>query len=145
MTDDEVIAAALRILEKRIREGDCLASPQAVREYLRLAIGDREREVFVVVLLDAQNRVLAMEELFAGTLTQTSVYPREVVKVCLQWNAGAVVLAHNHPSGLAEPSQADQLLTETLKRALSLIDVKVLDHFIVTRGACVCFSERGLL
>ena len=145
MTDDEVIAAALRILEKRIREGDCLASPQAVREYLRLAIGDREREVFVVVLLDAQNRVLAMEELFAGTLTQTSVYPREVVKVALQWNAGAVVLAHNHPSGVAEPSQADQLLTETLKRALGLIDVKVLDHFIVTRGACVCFSERGLI
>jgi DNA repair protein RadC len=145
MTDDEVIGAALRILEKRIREGDCLASPQAVRDYLRLAIGDREREVFVVVLLDAQNRVLATEELFAGTLTQTSVYPREVVKVALQWNAGAVVLAHNHPSGVAEPSQADQLLTETLKRALSLVDVKVLDHFIVTRGACVCFSERGLI
>jgi len=145
MTDDEVIAAALRILEKRIREGDCLASPQAVREYLRLAIGDREREVFVVVLLDAQNRVLATEELFAGTLTQTSVYPREVVKVALQWNAGAVVLAHNHPSGVAEPSQADQLLTQTLRRALDLVDVKVLDHFIVTRGACVCFSERGLL
>jgi DNA repair protein RadC len=145
MTDDEVIAAALRILEKRIREGDCLASPQAVRDYLRLAIGEREREVFVVVLLDAQNRVLAMEELFAGTLTQTSVYPREVVKVALQRNAGAVIFAHNHPSGVAEPSQADQLLTETLKRALSLIDVKVLDHFIVTRGAALSFSERGLI
>ena len=146
MTDDEVIAAALRILEKRIREGDCLASPQAVREYLRLAIGDREREVFVVVLLDAQHRVIAMEELFAGTLTQTSVYPREVVKVVLaaERRRGRI-LAHNHPSGVAEPSQADQLLTETLKRALSLVDVKVLDHFIVTRGACVCFSERGLL
>ena len=94
ITDDEVIAAALRILEKRIREGDCLTSPQAVRDYLRLAIGDREREVFVVVLLDAQHRVIATEELFAGTLTQTSVYPREVVKVALQWNAGSVVLAH---------------------------------------------------
>ena len=145
MTDDEVIGAALRILEKRIREGDCLTSPQAVRDYLRLSIGEREREVFVVVLLDAQHRVIATEELFAGTLTQTSVYPREVVKVALQRNAGAVIFAHNHPSGVAEPSQADQLLTETLKRALSLIDVKVLDHFIVTRGACVCFSERGLI
>lgn len=145
MTDDEVIGAALRILEQRIREGDCLTSPQAVRDYLRLSISEREREVFVVVLLDAQHRVIATEELFAGTLTQTSVYPREVVKVVLQRNAGAVIFAHNHPSGVAEPSQADQLLTETLKRALSLIDVKVLDHFIVTRGACVCFSERGLI
>jgi len=94
MSDDEVIATALRILEKRIREGDALSSPQAVRDYLRLAIGDREREIFVVVLLDSQHRVIATEELFAGTLTQTSVYPREVVKVALRWNAGAVLFAH---------------------------------------------------
>ena len=139
MNDDEVIAAAIRILEKRIREGDCLASPQAVREYLRLAIGEREREVFVVVMLDAQHRVIAVEELFAGTLTQTSVYPREVVKCVLRHNAGAVIFAHNHPSGVAEPSQADQILTQTLQRALGLVDVKVLDHFVVARGAALCF------
>ena len=145
MSDDEVIATALRILEKRIREGDALSSPQAVRDYLRLAIGDREREIFVVVLLDSQHRVIATEELFAGTLTQTSVYPREVVKVALRWNAGAVLFAHNHPSGVAEPSQSDQLLTETLKRALDLVDVRVLDHFIVTRGSSVSFAENGLL
>ena len=145
MNDDEVIAAAMRILEKRIREGDCLASPQAVREYLRLAIGEREREVFVVVMLDAQHRVIAVEELFAGTLTQTSVYPREVVKCVLRHNAGAVIFAHNHPSGVAEPSQADQILTQTLQRALGLVDVKVLDHFVVARGAALSFAERGLL
>lgn len=145
MTEDEVIAEAIRILERRVRHGDCLSSPQAVREYLRLAIGDREREVFVVLLLDAQNRVVAVEELFAGTLTQTSVYPREVVKCALRHNCAAAVLAHNHPSGVAEPSRADQLLTETLKRALDLVDVKVLDHFIITRGGAVSFSERGLI
>jgi DNA repair protein RadC len=145
MTEDEVIAAALRILEKRIRHGDCLSSPQSVRQYLQLAIGDREREVFVVVLLDAQNRVLAIEELFAGTLTQTSVYPREVVKCALRHNCASVLFAHNHPSGVSEPSQADQLLTETLRRALALVDVKVLDHFIVSRESAISFAERGLL
>jgi DNA repair protein RadC len=145
MTEDEVIAAALRILERRVRGGACLASPQAVREYLRLRLGTREREVFMAVWLDAQHRVIATEELFAGTLTQTSVYPREVVKAALRHNAGAVLFCHNHPSGVAEPSQADQLLTETLRRALDLVDVKVLDHFIVTCGAAMSFSERGLL
>jgi DNA repair protein RadC len=106
MSDDEVIAAALRILERRIREGDCLASPPAARESLRLAIGDREREVFLAVLLDAQHRVLAAEELFAGTLTQTSVYPREAVKLALKRNAGAVVLCHfvtRHKTGVVCP------------------------------------------
>jgi DNA repair protein RadC len=145
MTEDQVIAEAIRILEKRVRHGDCLSSPQAVRQYLQLAIGDREREVFVVVLLDAQNRVLAIEELFVGTLTQTSVYPREVVKCALRHNAASAILAHNHPSGVAEPSQADQVLTETLKRALALVDIKVLDHFIVGRGSAMSFAESGLL
>lgn len=145
MTEDEVIAAALRILERRLRAGDCLGSPQAVREYLRLRLGAREHEVFMAVWLDAQHRVIEVEELFAGTLTQTSVYPREVVKAALRHNAGAVLFCHNHPSGVAEPSQADQLLTETLKRALDLVDVKVLDHFIVTRGTAMAFSERGLI
>lgn len=143
--DDAVIAAALAILERRLRAGECLSSPQAVRDYLRLRLGAREREVFMAVWLDAQHRVIATEELFAGTLTQTSVYPREVVKAALRHNAGAVLLCHNHPSGVAEPSQADQLLTETLKRALDLVDVKVLDHFVVTCGAAMSFAERGLL
>jgi DNA repair protein RadC len=145
MTEDEVIAAAIRILENRLRGGDCLTSPQAVRKYLRLRLGAREHEVFMAVWLDAQHRVIAAEELFAGTLTQTSVYPREVVKAALRNNAGAVLFCHNHPSGVAEPSQADQLLTETLKRALDLVDVKVLDHFIVTCGSATSFSEKGLL
>jgi DNA repair protein RadC len=110
-----------------------------------LLLHGREREVFVVVLLDAQNGVLATEELFAGTLTQTSVYPREVVKTALRHNAAAVIFAHNHPSGIAEPSQADQLLTVNLKQALALVDIKVLDHFIVAGGSAISFAERGLL
>jgi DNA repair protein RadC len=106
---------------------------------------DREHEAFVVVFLTAQNRVIAAEELFRGTLTQTSVYPREIVKAALQHNAAAVILAHNHPSGAAEPSRADELLTQTLKQALALVDVKVLDHFIVTAASVMSFTERGLL
>jgi len=145
LTEEEVIAWAMRILEARLRHGDCLSSPQEVRRYLQLRIGDREREVFVVALLDAQNRVIAVEELFAGTLTQTSVYPREVVKCALRHNAAAVIFAHNHPSGVAEPSHADEVLTETLKRALALVDVKVLDHFVVGGSVALSFAERGLL
>jgi DNA repair protein RadC len=145
MTDDEVIAAALRILASRVRHGDCLGSPEAVRQYLQLALGGRDREVFAVVLLDAQNRVIAIEELFIGTLTQTSVYPREVVRTALRHNARSLIFAHNHPSGVAEPSQADQVLTETLKRALRLVDVEVLDHFVVTAGTSLSFAERGML
>jgi DNA repair protein RadC len=101
--------------------------------------------VFVVILLDAQHRVLSVDELFRGTLTQTSVYPREVVKVALRANAAAVIFAHNHPSGVAQPSQADELLTRTLKDALALVDVKVLDHFIVAGTSILSFAERGLL
>jgi DNA repair protein RadC len=116
-----------------------------VRSFLRLTLADRPHEVFMAVMLDAQNRVIATEEIFRGTLTQTSVFPREVVKSALKHNAAAVVFAHNHPSGVAEPSHADQVLTETLKRALALVDIKVLDHFIVGRGAAMSFAERGLL
>lgn len=145
MTDDKVIEQALAILASRMKAGSALSSPAAVRDYLRLAIGAREHEVFVVVFLDAQHRVLACEELFRGTLTQTSVYPREVVKAALRANAAAVVLAHNHPSGVAEPSQADELLTRNLRDALSLVDVKVLDHFIVAGHHALSFAERGLL
>lgn len=145
MSDDTLIAAALAVLARRIRCGDSLATPSAVRDYLRLLLADREHEVFVVVLLDAQNRVLSCEELFRGTLTQTSVYPREVVKAALAANAGAAIFAHNHPSGCSEPSRADELLTQTLKSALALVDVKVLDHFVVAGAEAMSFAERGLL
>ncbi|MCL4799654.1 MAG: DNA repair protein RadC [Burkholderiales bacterium] len=136
---------ARRALAERVAAGDALASPAAVRDYLRLSLGSRGHEVFLAVLLDAQNRVIAEEELFRGTLTQTSVYPREVVKCALRHNAAAVIFAHNHPSGVAEPSQADRTLTETLRRSLALVDVRVLDHFVVGRGEAASFAERGLL
>ena len=142
---ESIIAAAKEILAMRIRHRDVLSTPSAVRDYLQLQLHDREHEVFVVVLLDAQNRVIAIDELFRGTLTQTSVYPREVVKLALRHNAAGVIFAHNHPSGIAEPSRADELLTATLKQALALVDVKVLDHFIVAGGSALSFAERGLL
>jgi DNA repair protein RadC len=129
-----------------MKERNALSSPQAVRDWLRLSLGGLQHEVFVALWLDSQNRLIATEELFHGTLTQTSVYPREVVKRALACNAGSVILAHNHPSGLAEPSTADQMLTSTLKQTLALIDVKVLDHFIITSGAePLSFAERGLI
>jgi DNA repair protein RadC len=128
-----------------LRAGDALRSPGAVRDFLRLTLIGRDHEVFVVVLLDAQNRVLACEELFRGTLTQTNVYPREVVKCALARNAAAVILAHNHPSGIAEPSHADEVLTQSLKQALALVDIRVLDHFIVAGNAALSFAERGLI
>jgi len=133
-------------MESRLQyHGDALNSPQAVRDYLRLRIADREHEVFVVLFLSAQNRLIACEELFRGTLTQTSVYPREVVKAALKHNASSVIFAHNHPSGVADPSRADELLTQTLKQALSLVDCKILDHFIVAGDKTISFAERGLL
>ena len=145
MNDDELIAKALAVLAKRIRVTDTLNSPAAVRDYLRLLLSDREYEVFVVVLLDAQNRVLKCEEMFRGTLTQTSVYPREVVKVALAANAGSAIFAHNHPSGVSEPSSADRSLTRALIEALALVDVRVLDHFVVAGAESMSFAERGLL
>ena len=140
-----VLEVARRCLCEELRGGSALASPAAVRDYLRLALGAREHEVFAALFLDAQHRVLRIEELFRGTLTQTSVYPREVVKAALAGNAAAVIFAHNHPSGVAQPSQADELLTRQLKEALALVDVKVLDHFIVAGNQCLSFAERGLL
>lgn len=145
MTQDQTIRRALKILDKRIRNGDVLTAPDAVRNYLRLLLHDREHEVFVCVFLDAQNRAIASEELFRGTLTQTSVYPREIVKAVLAHNAAGVIFAHNHPSGVAEPSRADELLTQSLKQALALLEVKVLDHFVVAGASAVSFAERGLL
>ncbi len=145
MSDDQLIASALAILSRRMRATDQLSSPCAVRDYLRLSISGREHEVFVVVLLDAQHRVLRCEELFRGTLTQTSVYPREVVKLAFSANAASAIFAHNHPSGVSEPSRADELLTQNLKSALALVDVKVLDHFVVAGAEAISFAERGIL
>ena len=145
MTQDQIVARALRILNARIRCADALASPAAVRDYLRLLLHDREHEVFVGVFLDSQNRVIASDELFRGTLAQTSVYPREVVKAALAHNAAAVIFAHNHPSGVAEPSRADELLTQALKQALALLDIRTLDHFVVAGGQLTSFAERGLI
>lgn len=140
-----VMELARRALAEEMKSRDSLTSPAAVRGYLRLAMQDLGHECFYCVFLDAQNRVIAAEELFRGTLTQTSVYPREVLKHALRHNAASLILAHNHPSGVAEPSLQDQALTRTLAEALALVDVKVLDHFIVAPGACLSFAERGLI
>ena len=140
-----VLEMSRRALQEEMQCGDALNSPRAVRDYLRLLLGGRQQEVFLALFLDTQHRVIASEELFQGTLSQTSVYPREVVKRALAHNAAAVILAHNHPSGVAEPSQADQLLTAALKQALGLVDVRVLDHFVVTGGQTLSFAEKGLI
>jgi len=140
-----VLETVQRLLRAEVEQRDALSSPRAVRDYLRLRLQGLECEVFMALFLDAQNRVIAAEELFRGTLTQTSVYPREVVKRTLHHNAGAVIFAHNHPSGVAEPSRSDEVLTQALRQALALVDVKVLDHFIVAGSGCLSFAERGLL
>lgn len=140
-----VVELVRRGLAEELEQPPGLSSPQVVRDYLRLALEASPHEVFMVLCLDAQNRLIAREELFRGTLTQTSVYPREVVKLALERNAAAVIFAHNHPSGVAEPSRADEHLTASLKQALGLVDIKVLDHFVVGRGTVVSFAERGLL
>jgi DNA repair protein RadC len=139
------VELALRAARGALARGDALTSPEAVRDYLRLALAARESEAFVALFLDSQHRLLVADELFRGTLAQTSVYPREVVKAALACNAAAVIFAHNHPSGVAEPSRADELLTASLKSALALIDVRVLDHFVVAGPVVVSFAERGLL
>jgi DNA repair protein RadC len=140
-----VMEMARRALKEQTKQRDALSSPQAVRDYLRLQLGSREYEVFMAVFLDTQNRVIAMEELFRGSLKETSVYPREVVKRALAHNAAALIFAHNHPSGVAEPSRADEAITQALKQALALVDVRVLDHFIVAAGGGVSLAERGLI
>ena len=137
---------ARRALAQEMAARDTFTSPGAVRQWLQLQLACRPQEVFMALWLDAQNRLIAAEELFTGTLTQTSVYPREVVKAGLAHNAAAVILAHNHPSGVAEPSRADELLTKALKDSLALVDIKVLDHFVVAGSAPpLSFAERGLL
>ena len=146
---NEVCAAAMELvkrwLDEELKRGCILTTPESVRDYLRLFFAGQEHESFVVLFLDAQNRLISAKEMFRGTLTQTSVYPREIVKEALRQNAGAVIFSHNHPSGLVQPSRADELLTSSLKQALALVDVKVLDHFIVAGPATLSFAERGLL
>lgn len=135
-----------RALNEEMQEGEVLSSPDKVRDFLRLRLAERPHEVFMVLLMDVQHRLLADVELFRGTLTQTSVYPREVVKLALGHNAAAVIFAHNHPSGVPEPSQADIHLTNALRQALSLVDVRTIDHIVVGGNASpVSFAERGLL
>lgn len=134
-----------RALKEHLQDGASLSSPQAVKDYLALSLGPLQHEVFVVLFLDARNRLLAAEEMFRGTLTQTSVYPREVAKRALTFNAAAAILAHNHPSGNPEPSQADRLLTRTLKEALALVDVQVLDHIIIAGRQTRSLAEHGLI
>ena len=144
-TDDEIIAAALLALDAKIRRQGRIASPADARAFVSLRLAHLAHEVFAVMFVDAQHRIIEFREMFRGTLTQTSVYPREVVKEALALNAAAVILTHNHPSGVAEPSRADELLTQTLQSALALVDVRVLDHLVVGGGRVVSFAERGLL
>jgi len=141
-----ILEMSRRALAEELEQGSVFATPNAVRDFLRLHLGGLQHEVFFALWLDSQNRLIAAEELFRGTLTQTSVFPREVVRKALSHNAAAVVLAHNHPSGVAEPSAADEFLTRELKQALALVDVRVLDHFIVAgQLPPLSFAERGLL
>ncbi len=140
-----VLEMSRRALQEKMHAGDLLNSPQQVRDYLQLLLRTRQQEVFVVLFLDTQHRVLAVEELFQGTLSQTSVYPREVLKRVLAHNAAAVIFAHNHPSGVSEASHADKTITNILKQSLALVDVSVLDHFIVAGNTTLSFAEQGLL
>jgi DNA repair protein RadC len=140
-----VLELARRAMAEKLKEREVFSSPEAVKHYLQLHLARKQHEVFAVLFLDSQNRLIEMEELFRGTLTQTSVYPREVVKHALRCEAAAVVLAHNHPSGTVQPSRADEALTQTLKAALALVDVRVLDHVIVAQGEALSMAEKGLL
>ncbi|MEZ8105848.1 MULTISPECIES: RadC family protein [Vibrio] len=142
--ENEILEHAAEILATRYVRGDALISPNATKEYVRCKLGSYEREVFALLLLDNQNRLIEFKELFHGTVDAASVYPREVVKAVLEVNAAAVIMAHNHPSGDSTPSQADRRITERLKDALALVDVRVLDH-IVTGETCTSFAERGWL
>lgn len=144
-TPDEIITAAREHMSRRIRRGTHLTSPKATRNYLTLKLGTLEREVFAVIFLHKRHRPISYQEMFQGTIDGASVHPREVVKEALKQNAAAVILAHPHPSGVAEPSQADELITQRLKEALSLVDIRVLDHIIVAGGDTTSFAERGLI
>lgn len=146
ISEGEVLAKALEIIENRLRKpGEAMSSPQIVKDFLTIKLAELDHEVFFTLWLDGQHRVIQFGSMFRGTLSQTSVYPREVVKEALRLNAGAVIFAHNHPSGMPEPSRADEMLTKTLQEALALVDVKVLDHVIVGGTTTVSFAERGLI
>jgi DNA repair protein RadC len=142
-TADEVLQEARQVLSRRVTRGTAFNSPGVARDYLRMTLGSLEHEVFVLVALDSQHRLIEVIEMFRGTIDSASVYPREVVKETLACNAAAVIFAHNHPSGIAEPSQADRVLTEKLKNALALVDVRVLDHLVVAGADITSFAERG--
>ena len=142
--EDRTIARALQILQGRVREAEAMNSPAVVKNFLRVKFAGAEREIFSCLWLDSQNKVIAVDDVFAGTLTQTSVYPREIAKLALKHNAAAVLLAHNHPSGCAEQSSADEYITTALKSALALVDVRVLDHFVVG-DSVMSFAEKGLI
>ena len=142
---DYCIAQALLVLESRLKRGPCMSNPSAVKEYLRLHLAPYEFEVFAVMWLDSQNNLIEFKELFRGTVNQTSVYPREVVREAMRVNASNCILAHNHPSGAVEPSRADEGLTVSLKSALTMIDVRVLDHIIVSKTSSLSMAERGLI
>lgn len=145
--EDAVIAEALRILEGRMSRpsGPAFCSPIDVKAYCRLMLGEYQYEVFSVLFLDAKNCLIATEQMFRGTLTQTSVYPREVLVRALHHHSSAVILTHNHPSGSLNPSRADSALTQTLKSALALVDVRVLDHIIVTPSDALSMAEKGMV
>ena len=145
MTNDEIIAEAKRILKQRAVRNNVLSSPEATRDYLIVHLSPYEHEVFVVVFLDNRHRVIQIVEMFRGTIDGASVHPREVVKEAMRQNAAAVIFAHPHPSGVAEPSQSDLRITQRLKDALALVEVRVLDHFIVGSGEAVSLAERGLI
>ncbi|MGD9730251.1 MAG: DNA repair protein RadC [Nitrospiraceae bacterium] len=146
LSAQDIITKAKELVSKALRQpGAALENPSAVMDYLRLSLGECEREIFAVVFLDTRHRVLATEHLFFGTIDACTVHPREVVKAALSHNAAAAILAHNHPSGLAEPSQADQAITRRVAEALKLVDIRLLDHFVVGDGEPVSFAERGLI
>jgi DNA repair protein RadC len=144
-TVDEIINVARACVASKVRRGASLASPTAARDYLVLRFGQLQHEVFCVIYLDGRHRVIECQDLFRGTIDAASVHPREVVKEALRRNAAACLLAHNHPSGVAEPSPADELITRRLKDALQLVDIRVLDHLVVAGAGCISFAERGLL
>jgi DNA repair protein RadC len=143
--DETIVRAALILLERRVRSGPVFSDPYAVKSFLCLQLAEEECEVFAVMFLDARLRLISFEKMFRGSLTHTAVHPREVAKRALALNAGAVVLAHNHPSGCAEPSRADMLITEELRKTLRLVEVRVIDHMIIAGASAVSFAEKGFL
>jgi DNA repair protein RadC len=144
-TPAQIVKAALSASDRQLRRGPALSNPRVVREYLQLRYSMLEHEIFAVIFVDTRNRVIAVEEMFRGTIDGASVHPREVAKAALKHNAAAVILCHNHPSGVPEPSQADELITRRLKEALALLEVRVLDHLVIGIDFVESFAERGLL